>query len=722
MLAIKIRCIRLQIKYAATNVVFARSFLFTLALSTLLLLQASSFAQQPWQKLSYPTILQVKASFQHPPSYYSNSVTWGWNGPMSREVIARDLDSLHALGFRAVTIEAGYKMPAEYLSDGWFKLVKIAVEEAKKRDMHIWIIDEGKYPSGFAGGKFSKERPDLRMQGLVVYERINASGGQTISKKITAPIVSAVAVNLADSTSKIIDVHSGELKWTAPQGNWQILLVQPQFKTAVTRAANNPTQGKDTTNSLCDYLNPVAVKQFINFTHEQYKKYVGDEFGKTVLGFRGDEPEYAYTPWTPPMLQEFIRRKGYDVQPYLASFFLRNLTDEQKKAKADYWDVWSDLFGKNFFQQQADWCAKNNVEYMVHLDHDDAMIGLAKSEGDFFKDFRSVQIPGIDVIWHQIWPGLVADFPKFASSAAHLFGRPRALSESFAAMNPAPDITQARWIINQQLVRGINLFEFMFFMSSSEGRGGARGYMADKSFPSLMAYANRASYLLAQGKPTAQIAVYFPTTSLWLGHNESEKSSFDIAQELLESQHDFDFIDEYSLTTSPSNKGVLVNKSGQEYNTIILPSINALSKVAYNRLNEFAKNGGHVIFTGEQPSIINDKNFLNAGNKVNFSWASQTTTSSLATLPSDVKLDQPSTSIKYLHRKWKDGDMYFFFNESEQQLSRNIMLRGNDEAQEWNAQTGTIQNIKATSTGSGSIQLNVELKPYETKFIVVVNK
>jgi hypothetical protein len=690
-----------------------------------LLLFISTFlqAQYSWQKLSDPSIQQVKASFQTPPSYHSNSVTWGWNGPMTREVIARDLDSLNRLGFRCVTIEAGYKMPAEYLSDGWFKLVKIAVEEAKKRDMHIWIIDEGKYPSGFAGGKFSKETPDLRMQGLVVYERINASGGQTISKKVTAPVVSAVAVNLADSSSKIVPVQSGEINWTAPQGNWQILLVQPQFKTAVTRAANNPTQGKDTTNSLCDYLNPVAVKQFIDFTHEQYKKYVGDEFGKTILGFRGDEPEYAYTPWTPNILQEFRQRKSYDVQPYLASFFLKNLTDEQKKAKADYWDVWSDLFGKNFFQQQADWCAKNNVEYMVHLDHDDAMIGLAKSEGDFFKDFRSVQIPGIDVIWHQIWPGLVADFPKFASSAAHLFGRTRALSESFAAMNPAPDITQARWIVNQQLVRGINLFEFMFFMSSSEGRGGARGYMADESFPSLMAYTNRASYLLAQGKPAAQIAVYFPTSSLWLGHNESEKSGFDIAQRLLEGQHDFDFIDDYTLGTSLNNSGKITNKSGQAYGAVIVPSITTMSKSAYHNLLEASKHGMKLIFTDRSTQIaLTDKSFMQADTLPRISGnhpSSNAPAYSFSALPWDVKLDQPAASLKYLHRNLKDGQLYFFFNEGDQQLTRNITLKGTGEVEEWHAQNGTIQNIRATSTGNGSIQLNVDLKPYETKFIVI---
>jgi hypothetical protein len=671
-----------------------------------------------WQQLSSPAAQQVKTYFQNPPSPYSNSVTWGWDGPMSREVIAGDLDSLRHLGFGVVTIEAGYGMPAAYLSDDWFRLIKVAVDEAKKRNMHVWIIDEGKYPSGFAGGKFSKERPDLRMQGLVVFERINAVAGQTITKTFSSPLVSAVAINRDDSSSEIIDVRNGEMSWTTPQGNWQILLVQPQFKTAVTRAVNNPARGKDTTNALCDYLNPIAVRQFIDFTHEQYKKYIGDEFGKTVLGFRGDEPDFAYIPWTSNMLQEFRQRKGYDIQPYLASFFLRNVNDKQKRAKADYWDVWSDLFGKNFFQQQADWCAQNGLEYMVHLNHDEAMIGLVRSEGDFFKDFRSVQIPGIDVIWHQIWPDLIADYPKFASSAAHLFGRPRALSESFAAMNPAPNIEQARWIINHQLVRGINLFEFMFFASTSQGRGGARGYMADKLFPSLMAYTNRSGFLLAQGKPAAQIAVYFPTTSLWLGHNDSEKSSFEVAQKLLESQHDFDFIDEYSLTVSQLKKDVIINKSGQEYHTIIIPSVKVLSRAAYTRLSEFAKNGGQVIFADDFPSMITDKNFLTANGQPDFQWASKKTLeASLLSLPIEIQLDEPYLSLKYLHRKWKDADLYFFFNEKDAPVTRIITLKAKGKAEEWDADTGTIRTIK--STGIATAQISLEMKPYETKFIVI---
>jgi len=35
--------------------------------------------------------------------------------------------------------------------------------------MHLWFDDDGTYPSGFAGGKFTNERPDLRMEGLTAH-------------------------------------------------------------------------------------------------------------------------------------------------------------------------------------------------------------------------------------------------------------------------------------------------------------------------------------------------------------------------------------------------------------------------------------------------------------------------------------------------------------------------------------------------------------------------
>lgn len=63
----------------------------------------------------------------------------------------------------------------------------------------------------------------------------------------------------------------------------------------------------------------------------------------------------------------------------------------------------------------------------------------------------------------------------------------------------------------------------------------------------LAEYSNRSSYLLSIGRPAARIAIYYPTTSGWLGDFEANRSALAIARALLERQRDFDFIDEDAL-------------------------------------------------------------------------------------------------------------------------------------------------------------------------------
>jgi hypothetical protein len=686
-------------------------------------------ADRSWQQLTTPSAAELAAEFAAPPPEYGLTVWWGWDGLITEEVISRDLDEFQARGIRVVTIEAGYGMRAPYLSPGWFETIKLAVELAKRRGMRVWLVDEGKYPSGFAGGRFSAERPDLRMQALVLSERAEVAAGETLVRRLPAETVAVLAVNQADNRSQPIDFASGELKWTAPAGRWQVLIVQHEFQSAPTRAANNPTRGKDTKNSLEDYLNPAATRQFIAWTHEEYKKYVGEEFGKTVLGFRGDEPDYSIKglPWTPAIFDEFARRKGYDVRPFVAGFFAAKPTAAQERAKGDYWDVWSDLFRDGFFRQQGDWCAAHGLEYLVHLNHEEQMMALVRSEGDFFKDMRYVQVPGIDTIWNQIWPGKVTDFPKYASSAAHVFGRPRAFTESFAGYRTPPTVEQARWVMNQQFVRGINLQELMFVPASSGGQSGLRGWMGDAGFPAAVAYANRATYLLAQGRPAAQVAVYYPSLSMWLGDATAESGALRLMQQLLERQCDFDFINEEAFATAlTSESGTLQNLSGQRYRTVIVPPLSAISRMALDRLQAFAKAGGGVVLLGAGPSLVVDRSFAEAGGPPDLAWAVREPSGELSEIvvkalpPPDVAFDQSCPSVKCLHRKWRDADLYFFFNEGDLRQTRQAVLAGAGAAQIWDANTGHIRLIDgATTVANGTVRLPLELERYETKFIVI---
>jgi hypothetical protein len=682
-------------------------------------------APNPWQAITDTSVDEAAVDFGAPPPEYGLTLWWGWDGPITEEVIARDLDAISARGIRCVTIEAGYGMSAPYLSPAWFETVRLAVEHARRRGMRVYLVDEGKYPSGFAGGKFSAERPDLRMQGLAVAERIAIVPGETLSRRLPPEVVGAIAVNLADQTSQPLDTDSGELRWTAPAGEWEVWLVDHDFRTSVTRAVGNPTRGKDAANSLCDYLNPEATRQFIAFTHEQYERVLGAEFGHTVLGFRGDEPDFAYTPWTPALPDEFQRRKGYDVRPYLASFFAPQPTDDVRRVKADYWDVWSDLFSEHFFRVQAEWCAEHELAHLVHLNHEDEMPKLVRSEGDFFKAVRHVQVPGVDAIWNQIWPGKVADFPKLASSAAHLFGRPRAFSESFAAYHVQPTVEQAKWVVDHQFVRSINMLEVMFYPSSATSPERS-GWLEADEFPAVAATVARAAYLLSLGRPAAQIALYFPTSSIWLGDEAANESVWEIARQLLEQQRDFDFVDEQALASLLRLEGdALVNLSGQHYRAVIVPPVSAISKAALKRLRAFAESGGCVVFLGPEPALVVERTFLEATGPADVGWAirepaGELTLRVLEALPHpDVALDRPCMPIKALHRRWRDADVYFFFNESEEGQSRRATLAGNGQAQIWDAASGRIEPLSGAMSKNGFVSLPLDLAPYETRFIVI---
>lgn len=676
------------------------------------------------------TISRMASRFSEPPAGYGPTVTWGWQGPVDTTVINRDLDRVSRLGFRMVTIEGGYHLPHPYLSDGYFKLMRYAVEQAKKRGMRVWIIDEGKYPSGFAGGLISEKRPDLRMQALVRSRTLTVAPGKTVSVREIPGLVSAVAYR--PDTSLIVPVSNGTIRWRAPAGgkDWKLLCVSHAFRTSPTRSANNPTGGKDTRNSLIDYLNPAATLQFIRFTHAQYKKYIGSEFGKTVVGFRSDEPAFSYTPWTPQMPKYFREQKGYDVTPYLASFFGPHPTARQRLVKADYWEVFSNLFRDHFFKIISEWCRRNHLEYEDHLDHDGpedgrTMLSLARSEGDYFRDMRYLHIPGIDVIWHQLWPGEENNFPKLASSAAHVFGRQQVFSESFAAFQPAPNIQQMQWVLHEQLVRGINLFEIMFYPSTTRPGMTLRGFMASDSFPSAMQALSRTSYALSQGIPAARIAVLFPSSSLWLGDTTASHATWLVATQLLNHQLDFDLVDDHvSDTVLRLQQGGFENLSGQSYQAVIVPPVRILQRDLLHRLKLFAHSGGQVYFMGSGPDSIRGRSFLHLSGPEDLSWARRfsgdtLTHAGLNSLPHDVRLNVFCPEVKYLHRTLTDGEEYYFFNAASSRRAATATLYGKGPVQVWNPETGTIVPMGGTYQGRDSVKIPLDLAAGEARIIVI---
>ncbi|BCU77867.1 glycosyl hydrolase [Luteolibacter sp. LG18] len=680
---------------------------------------------KPWDRIHDTPLAVAARGFAEPPADYANHVIWAWGAQVNEQTIPIDLDAMQAKGFHAVIIEAGYRMPFDYLSEGWFKAIALAVKEAKKRGMRVWIIDEGKYPSGFAGGKFTRERPDLRMQGLVRCEPIEVKAGKPLKgAKLDPRAISAVAVNESGQPPRAVAIHDHRVDFDPGARAWTLVSVRPGFQTSPTRSVTNANGEKDATNSLCDFLNPAAVRQFIDWTHEQYKHAIGDEFGKTVLGFRGDEPDFwNIVPWTPGMVATFQQRKGYDPTPWLATLLAPPTGEREKRFRADYWDVWSGLFAEHFFKQQADWCAANGLAYVVHINCEDRMPVCVRSEGDFFRDLSHVQIPGVDTIRNQIWPGTVADFPKLASSVAHVFGRPRVFSESFAAYQEPMTLPQAKWVVDHQLARGINFFEFMLWRSG--GKGPTR-WMQDPGMKDLNAYTARATWLLTLGRPGARVAVYHPTSTMWLGDDSVDAPLNTLADTLLRRQCDFDFVSEDAFARALTvGQGSLENQSGQSYTTLVIPSIDVISETAWTKIRAFAASGGRLLFWGRKPRLLSGKTFADATpfpDDVTAAWeptAHWTPVVAAAMPVPEVKFEGSGLdAIRYQRRILPDAEIVFLFNQGDSPAKLIVTPTATGSVQSWDATTGTITDLPAEPV-KGKPVLHLDLPGGATRFLTI---
>jgi hypothetical protein len=464
------------------------------------------------------------------------------------------------------------------------------------------------------------------------------------------------------------------------------------------------------------------------------------------------------------------------------------------RAKGDYYDVYSQMFRDGFFKPLGLWAAAHGVEYQVHLNNEEREMSLVRCTGDFERAMQYMQVPGIDAIQHQIWTDTISDFPRLASSAAHIYGHPRAFTESFAAMQPAPDITMARYILNEQMVRGINVIETMMYGAipppgaapepartrptaataapnaaaapPPRPRGGPSALMRDPAWPALMDYVRRLSYVMSMGRPAAPVALYIPSSSMWMDDSAADTAFVATERLLSERQIDFDIVNISALAEDlKAGPGYLETMSGNQYRTVVIPYAYVLSQAELDRLKTLVKGGGKVLFLGRTPSLISGKSNMDAraATPADFAFATVETSAQLlttsrvpATAPAmppgpqvvpavapatppapqvvpaaietalnkvvgtrEVALDAPDIALKVMTRRLKDADVYLFFNEGAQASSHSVTLKTvGKRVEAWDPAAGLVSPVTSTAR-KGAITVKLELKPYETELLTV---
>jgi hypothetical protein len=267
-----------------------------------------------------------------------------------------------------------------------------------------------------------------------------------------------------------------------------------------------------------------------------------------------------------------------------------------------------------------------------------------------------------------------------------------------------------------------------------------------------MDYIRRLTYVMAMGRPGAEVAVYLPSSSLWLGDAASDVAFVSTERMLAERQIDFDIIGLDALATDlKAGPGVFETMSGNKYRVVILPSLAVLSEVELARLRAFAKGGGKALFLGRTPALISRKTIMDAraSTPADFAWATVETSAQLPPTPTppgqppaappepmgvpvaietavnavvgarEVALDTPDASLKVMTRKLKDASVYLFFNEGAQTIYHAVTVKAAGQTAEvWDPQTGEVAPV-TSMPAKGGVTVKVALKPYETELLVV---
>ena len=113
---------------------------------------------------------QIKRLFANPPREYSSAPLWIWNDLMTEDQVTDTLRNLAAQKVKQAFVHPRPGLITPYLSADWFRMWKIALREAERLDMNLWIYDENSYPSGFAGGFVPEAMPESQGRGLGIRE------------------------------------------------------------------------------------------------------------------------------------------------------------------------------------------------------------------------------------------------------------------------------------------------------------------------------------------------------------------------------------------------------------------------------------------------------------------------------------------------------------------------------------------------------------------------
>jgi len=569
--------------------------------------------------------------------------------------------------------------------------------------------------------------------------------------------------NRIDLTQKII--KDGTLDWNVPPGTWKVVRIG--------RATTglNVAFGKGL---LVDYLSPTAMEQHYAKGIKPLLSDAGALTGKTWQYSIEDnvEIEGVYS-WTPKLLEEFQKRRGYDPRPYLSAMageIMENLeiTDrflaDVRRTIADcvadeHYGRWAELAHADGLQVRAEAGGQHHPRLLCN----DGLMNQGRMDvpvAEFWElelwkenqwapaDHHQITTPG----WDEAAQNVNA---KQAASAGHLYGKAVIAAEAFTTGGRLQHWSQTPGGLlrhaNTAFCEGINALSIHGSATSGpeDGLPGKSVFGGmhfnhnitwwNQGAEEFLRYLSRCSHLLRQGLFVADVLYY----------NGDEAPNFVPPKNIDPSRgfgYDYDVCNSEVLLTRLSVKaGRLVLPDGMSYQVLVLPARPVMPLSVVQKIRELVAAGATVIGPKPErtPGLTGYPQSEQALSRISDAlWGAKNASAPFqhpytkgrvvcgvsihevlaqAGVPPDFAFQSKTENalLDFIHRHTDDAEIYFVANRRGAAVAAECFFRVNGRQPElWNPVTGEQRILTQFESKGGVTSMPLEFEPYGAMFVV----
>jgi len=698
-------------------------------------------------------VADLHRAFQNPPDDSKVMMRWWWLGPaVSKPEIEREMRLMKEAGIGGFEVQPVYPVALDdasngiktlpFLSDDFIDALRFTNARAREIGLRFDLTLGSGWPYGGPTVPIDQAAGRLRVERVNIPEGSRRAPLPSIGagEKLLA-VFAAQAIDksiIAGTLREITDIRDGAA--ILPEGTSAPLQVQFFIAGRTGMQVKRPAVGAE--GFVLDHLSREAVDNYLHRVGDRLMSAFDAGPPRAVFC---DSLEVYNSDWSNDFLEEFQKRRGYDLKPQLPAL-VNDLGRQSAAVRHDWGQTLTELLNERFLQPLQEWSRKHRALFRVQCYgtppatlSSNRYADLSEGEGHRWKSLSAT---------------------RWASSANHLFGRPVTSSETWTWLH-SPSFRATPLDIkaeaDRHFLQGVNQLIGHGWPYTAPGveypgwRFYAAGVFNDKNpwwivMPDVSKYLQRVSYLLRQGEPTNDIAIYLPNDDAWASLANGNVNLIDalrlrlgpdLIPAVLESGYGFDFIDGDVLKQLGRIEKGSLRLASNNYRIVILPNVEQIPAETLKILAAFAQTGGTLIATRRAPvlspgfqtkpadhqQISEMSNALfdgpTAKGRLVKDESGELARVLAAALKPDVALAPAVADIGFIHRSTSDAEIYFIANTGNERRRARATFRVEGMNPEWwDPMNGEARPATVAGRGTGGVSIDIDLEAYDSRVLV----